>query len=182
LFAYEGAVYAWHRTMHGSDLLFRVFHQLHHSAERHDVWGAFWFSLLDMTGWILLSSLALTLVVGVSAQAATLVLYTTTFLAVFQHANVRTPRWLGYLVQRPESHSLHHGRGVHRYNYCDLPVFDLVFGSFRNPPAFVAQQGFWDGASSRVLAMLALRDVTTPAGDSPTAAADPADLEAAERA
>ena len=26
------------------------------------------------------------------------------FLDIFQHANLRTPRWLGYLVQRPESH------------------------------------------------------------------------------
>ena len=38
-------------------------------------------------------------------------------------ANVRTPQWLGYLVQRPESHSVHHQRGVHAYNYSDLPLF-----------------------------------------------------------
>ena len=55
--------------------------------------------------------------------------------AIFQHANVRTPRWLGYFVQRPESHSLHHERGVHRDNYSDLPVFDMLFGTFRNPRA-----------------------------------------------
>ena len=70
-----------------------------------------------MVGWTALSSVCLTLVVGLSAESATIVLYVTTFLAIFQHANVRTPRWLGFVVQRPESHSYHHERGVHARNY-----------------------------------------------------------------
>jgi sterol desaturase/sphingolipid hydroxylase (fatty acid hydroxylase superfamily) len=90
------------------------------------------------------------------------VLYATTLLAVFQHANIRTPTWLGYLVQRPESHSVHHQRGVHAFNYSDLPVFDLLFGTFRNPTAFAPEQGFWHGASDQVLPMLAMRDVSRP--------------------
>ena len=44
LLVYEAGVYFWHRTMHGSDRLWRVFHQMHHSAERLDTYGAFWFS------------------------------------------------------------------------------------------------------------------------------------------
>ena len=112
-----------------------------------------------------LSSLCLTSVVGLSPQAATLVLYVTTFLSVFQHANICTPRWLGYFVQRPESHSVHHQRGVHAYNYSDLPLFDLLFGTFRNPRSHAAQQGFWDGASAQVPQMLAFRDVSAGAAD-----------------
>src|SRR3546814_7114250 len=112
-----------------------------------------------MLGWTVLSSLCLVLVVGLSAQAATLVLYATTFMSVFQHSNIRTPRWLGYLVQRPESHSVHHQRGVHAYNYSDLPLFDIVFGTFRNPRDFAPEQGFWQGASARVPQMLAFRDI-----------------------
>jgi len=81
---------------------------------------------------------------------------------MFQHANIRTPRWLGYIIQRPESHSLHHGRGVHRYNYADLPLWDMVFGTFRNPAEMQAEVGFYKGASNRVLAMLAGRDVSSP--------------------
>ena len=102
---------------------------------------------------------------GITPEATTLVLYATTFLSVFQHANVRTPRWLGYVVQRPESHSYHHERGVHARNYSDLPVFDLVFGTFCNPKGFAKDAGFYEGASSRVLDMLRARDVseaTTP--------------------
>jgi sterol desaturase/sphingolipid hydroxylase (fatty acid hydroxylase superfamily) len=41
--------------------------------------------------------------------------------------------WLGYFIERPESHSLHHQRGVHRHNDADLPVLDMLFGTFHNP-------------------------------------------------
>jgi sterol desaturase/sphingolipid hydroxylase (fatty acid hydroxylase superfamily) len=162
LLTYEAGLYFWHRTMHRTGALWRSFHQMHHSAERIDVTGAFWFSPLDMIGWTALSSLALILVVGLSPQATLWVVYITTFLGIFQHANVRTPQWLGYFIQRPESHSHHHGRGVHANNYCDLPVFDIVFGTFFNPRDFARQSGFYDGASHRVLDMLRFRDVSTP--------------------
>jgi sterol desaturase/sphingolipid hydroxylase (fatty acid hydroxylase superfamily) len=162
LVIYEAGVYFWHRSMHGSDVLWRTFHQMHHSAERIDTYGAFWFSPFDMIGWTALSSLCLTLLVGITPEAATYVLYATTFLGVFQHANIRTPRWLGYIVQRPESHSHHHGRGVHAKNYSDLPVFDLLFGTLNNPRGFSSEAGFWHGASSRVWDMVRLRDVSRP--------------------
>ena len=76
--------------------------------------------------------------------------------------NVRTPRWIGYLLQRPESHSIHHERGVHAYNYADFAPIDMLFGTFRNPQDFVEECGFWDGASRQVGAMLAGRDVGQP--------------------
>jgi sterol desaturase/sphingolipid hydroxylase (fatty acid hydroxylase superfamily) len=70
-------------------------------------------------------------------------------------------------VQRPESHSRHHARGVHAGNYSDLPLFDLLFGTFHNPRDFAAETGFYDGASSRVADMLRFRDVSTaPTGRS----------------
>ena len=89
-----------------------------------------------------------------------------TFLAVFQHAGVRTPGWLGALIQRPESHAIHHQQGVHAYNYADLPLWDMVFGTYRNPQTALprAPVGFYDGASSRIVDMLRFRDVSKPAG------------------
>ena len=134
---------------------------MHHSSERLDIVSAFWFSPLDMVTWTLLPSLVLTLL-GVPPQAATITLLSITFLAMFQHANVRTPAWLGYFVQRPEMHTVHHARGVHHYNYADLPVFDMLFGTFRNPHGYEHETGFWHGASARVADMLLLRDVSAP--------------------
>ena len=152
-------VYAWHRTMHNVQPLWRWFHQMHHSAERVDVWGAFYFHPLDIIGWTLLGSLALVFVFGVSAEAAVVVALMATFCSMFQHTNIRTPRWLGYVVTRPESHSLHHERGVHARNYGDIPLFDMLFGTFVNPKTFIGEVGFYDGGSKRLGDMLAGRRI-----------------------
>lgn len=159
---YEFGIYVWHRFMHTSNFLWRTFHQMHHSAERLDIPGAFYFSPMDMIGFTVLGSLCFTLIIGLSPQAVTVVLLSINFLGIFQHANIRTPQWLGYIVQRPESHSLHHGRGVHRYNYSDLPLFDILFGTFRNPREFQEETGFYNGASARVWDMLRFKDVSRP--------------------
>ncbi len=166
LLVYEISAYTWHRSMHASGALWRVFHQMHHSAERLDTLGAFYFSPADMVGWTFVGSFALVLIVGITPEAATVVLLTVTFLAIFQHTNIQTPRWLGYVIQRPESHTVHHGRGVHACNYADLPVIDMLFGTFRNPHGYELQTGFYPGASARVLDMLAFREVS---GDQPEA-------------
>ena len=56
-------------------------------------------------------------------------------------------------------------KGVHRYNYSDLPLWDIIFGTFRNPEGFQAEHGFYQGGSERIPEMLAFRDVSTPKVD-----------------
>lgn len=160
--AVEVFMYAWHRLLHHNDFLWRWFHQMHHSAERIDVAGTFYFSLLDMVGWTFLGSLALVWAVGVTPQAAVLTNVVVTLFAMFTHANIRTPRWLGYFVSRPEMHAVHHERGSHSGNYCDLPFIDMIFGTYKNPETFDGVGGFYDGASDRVVEMLLGRDVSEP--------------------
>jgi sterol desaturase/sphingolipid hydroxylase (fatty acid hydroxylase superfamily) len=160
---YEFFHYWYHRAVHKSDLLFRWVHQMHHSVEGIDAFGAFYLSPLDSFGFITIGSIVFVPLMGLSIEAAVIANLFVTFCALFQHANVRTPRWLGYFVQRPESHGVHHERGVHRYNYCDLPLWDIVFGTFRNPETFESKCGFYDGASSRIGEMLIGKDVTKPA-------------------
>ncbi|MEM7704770.1 MAG: sterol desaturase family protein [Pseudomonadota bacterium] len=164
LLVYEGLLYLWHRSLHESGFLFRGFHQVHHSAERVDTFGAFYFSPLDMAGFTFVGSLSLALFVGLSADAITVFLFATLFLGIFQHANIATPRWLGFLIQRPESHALHHARGVHYYNFSDLPIFDMLGGTFKNPRQFPSETGFYHGASNRMVDMLLWRDVTEEDG------------------
>ncbi len=77
---YEFGVYFWHRLMHNSTILWRVFHQMHHSVERIDIPSSFYFSPLDMIGFTVLGSLCFALIVGLSPQAITITLLTTTFL------------------------------------------------------------------------------------------------------
>ncbi|MEI7472637.1 MAG: sterol desaturase family protein [Chitinophagaceae bacterium] len=159
LLVYELGVYGWHRSMHKSNLLWKVFHQMHHSAERVDTYGAFYFSPMDMLGFTILTSLAMVWVAGFTAYASIYALYGATFLAVIQHANIKTPQWMGYIFQRPESHSLHHAKNIHAYNYSDLPLFDILFGSFRNPKEFAKETGFYEGASAKITDMILFKDI-----------------------
>ena len=159
---YELGMYVWHRSMHKNNALWRIFHQMHHSAERLDTFGAFYFSPFDMIGFTLLGTVCFSFVVGLAPQAVTIVLLVTNFLSIFQHANISTPTWIGYIIQRPESHAVHHARGIHGFNYSDLPVFDIIFGTFRNPNDYVEETGFYHGASSRIKDMLTFQDVSTP--------------------
>jgi len=158
LLATDLASYWLHRSQHRSPSLWRLTHQIHHAAERVDVLGAAYFHPLDIALQALVSTLVV-IALGVSPSAAALAGIVTVFLAVFQHLNVRTPVWLGYLVQRPEGHSVHHARAVHAYNYGNLALWDLVFGTWRNPAEFSSEAGFYEGASGRVWPMLLGRDI-----------------------
>lgn len=155
----EGFGYWWHRAQHHVGFLWRWTHQLHHSAERVDLAGAFVFHPFDTAATTAVTSLSALLVVGVSPSAAAIAGALASFYGVFQHANIVTPTWLGWIIQRPESHCVHHQRELHAYNYANLPLWDIVFSTFRNPPAWRGHAGFWDGASSLLGAMLAGVDV-----------------------
>ncbi len=162
ILVYELAHYGYHRAAHELNWLWRLGHQMHHSAESLDAFGAYYLHPLDaalFTTWAVLVFYPL---LGLSAEAGALAAAFLAFNAAFQHANIRTPRWLGYFIQRPESHAVHHGFGIHRYNYSDLPLWDIVFGTFRNPAAPQERAGFYPGASTRLAAMLAFRDVSLP--------------------
>ena len=162
VFLFELVQYGWHISMHKSDFLFRVSHQIHHSAERLDVPSSFMFSINDMIGLSLVGSVSFALVIGLTPQAITIVILVLTFMGIFQHANINTPRWLGYIIQRPESHTVHHAKGIHAHNYTDLPIIDMLFGTFKNPTSYEHETGYYLGASSRVWDMLRFKDVTTP--------------------
>lgn len=160
---YEFFHYWYHRSAHRIDWLWRLGHQMHHSAESLDAWGAYYLHPIDAALFTTLSSLVLFPLLGLSPEAGGWTAATLTFLGIFQHANLRTPRWLGHLIQCPESHAVHHQRGVHAFNYADLPLWDMVFGTYRNPLTDRDQkplQGFYDGASARIASMLSFRDVS----------------------
>lgn len=159
ILASELLQYAMHRSFHVSNFLWRYVHQLHHSAERLDVPGAAFTHPVEVFVGGLFGTIV-TMALGVTPEAAGIAGFFGVFNAIFQHTNIKTPRLLGYVIQRPESHSVHHARDVHAYNYANLPLVDMIFGTFRNPANFVEEQGFYDGASSKIGAMLLGRDVS----------------------
>lgn len=144
--------YWWHRWRHESALLWRWLHQLHHSPQRIEVITSFYKHPFELLANSVLSSAILYLLVGLGPTAAAHTVLLTGVAELFYHWNVRTPYWLGFIVQRPESHCLHHQAGVHHYNYSDLPLWDMLFGTFRNPRVWRARCGF--GAQEQQLGAL----------------------------
>jgi sterol desaturase/sphingolipid hydroxylase (fatty acid hydroxylase superfamily) len=151
--------YAWHRAVHRFNPMWRLFHQMHHSARRLDVSGSMLFHPTEMVAYTLLSVFVTTIVLGLDPLAASIVGFVLSFNAVFQHSNIATPRGLRFVVQRPEAHSMHHAYGVHAFNYSDLPLWDLVFGTYRDVQGFMPRVGFAATASRRLGAMAVFRDV-----------------------
>jgi sterol desaturase/sphingolipid hydroxylase (fatty acid hydroxylase superfamily) len=159
---FSGVAYAYHRAAHTWAPLWRLTHQLHHSPQRVDISGSALFHPLEMGVQVLLQLFVTIVVLGLDPLAAAWVGYVSAFYGMFQHCNVRTPQWLGYLIQRPEAHCVHHRRGVHAFNYGDLPLWDLLLGTFRNPREYLGDCGFDTPADRRLGAMLGLVDVNRP--------------------
>lgn len=151
--------YWWHRWRHEVPHLWLWFHQIHHSPKRLELLTTFYKHPVEIFVDSVLTSLIAYTLLGVSAPAATAAFVMTGLVEMFYHWNIRTPHWLGYVVQRPESHCIHHMTGVHRYNYSDLPLWDILFGTFRNPRTFESTCGFDDDREEKVGTMLLGRNV-----------------------
>ena len=134
--------YWWHRARHRSPLLWRWFHQVHHSPQRIEIITSFYKHPIEIVGNGILSSAIAYFLVGLNAQATAYAVLLTGLAELFYHWNVSTPWWLGFIIQRPESHCVHHQAGLHSYNYGDLPIYDILFGTFRNPRNWNASCGF----------------------------------------
>lgn len=158
----EGVLYAYHRSAHHFSFLWRSGHQLHHSPTRVDIPGSVLFHPVELLIQTAIQIFATVIVLGLDPLAGALIGYLFAFYGMFQHWNVKTPVWLGYIIQRPESHLIHHRVGLHYYNFADLPLWDIIFGTFRNPRRSLAPVGFENGADKKFGAMLAFADVNAP--------------------
>lgn len=150
--------YGWHRATHHSDFLWRTVHQLHHSPQRIEAHTAFFAHPLDTFFATLITCASCYLVLGLDYRSAAVALVLASLFNLCIHADVRTPRWLGVLIQRPEMHRVHHQRGHHAGNY-GLPLWDLLFGTWVNPKEYVRDCGFDQGRDRRIFDMLLGRDV-----------------------
>jgi sterol desaturase/sphingolipid hydroxylase (fatty acid hydroxylase superfamily) len=132
-------------------------HQIHHSPVRIECAMSFYKHPFEILLNGLLSSWVLHGLLGLPASSAAIVVSITGVAELFYHWNIRTPYWLGFVFQRPEMHRRHHARGWHRSNYSDLPIWDLLFGTFDNPRSTPPVCGFAGGAEHQLLRLLAGR-------------------------
>jgi sterol desaturase/sphingolipid hydroxylase (fatty acid hydroxylase superfamily) len=154
----------WHVFRHECFWLWTTTHQLHHSASRMEAITSFYKDPKE----ILIDSIILTAlmysVLGLTSESSVWMNGCAALAEELYHACINTPRWLGYFIQRPESHCLHHlkNRRAHCWNYSDLPLWDILAGTFRNPETFEGEVGYAPEQEAQVWDMLLARDVLLP--------------------
>ncbi|WII71635.1 sterol desaturase family protein [Bdellovibrio sp. 22V] len=150
--------YWWHRLRHTNGW-WLIFHQLHHSPSRIEVLTSFYKHPVEIAADSILIGFIIYTVFGGSAEAgAWYALYAATG-EYFYHANIKTPRWFGYFIQRPEHHSIHHQLGVHKYNYSDITWWDRIFGTFKDTDDFASRCGFPEMNETKIKEILLFKDV-----------------------
>lgn len=149
--------YWWHRARHQVPFLWNRLHLLHHSACRIELLTSFYKHPAEIVGNALLSALVVYVLLGLSPESAAIVVTVSGLAELFYHWNVRTPYWLGFVVQRPESHCVHHQRGRHTNNFADLPLWDMLFGTFENPREAPRKCGFGPQIEQRLPELLLWR-------------------------
>lgn len=155
--------YWWHRFRHESKFFWRLCHQLHHSPRRIELLTSFYKHPVEITLNSLISAVLLYSLLGCSVEAAAVYTVLIGVAEYFYHWNVRTPRWLGWWIQRPESHRIHHQFRHHTQNFADLPVWDWMFGTLQNPAAGTRTVcGYEEWQEDRFSDMLGFRDVHAP--------------------
>ncbi|MGN6734484.1 MAG: sterol desaturase family protein [Candidatus Binatia bacterium] len=153
--------YWYHRLQHRSSLAWRMLHQVHHGVPRVDIPSALVAHPLDVIVSTTLSILVSAFFLGLNLRVVAIVNALQFFLSLFPHWNVQTPKWVGYFIQRPEEHILHHQRGVHSGNYSDWPFWDKLFGTYRCPIDEPVPVGYERAGLAEQLKMLAFIDVNS---------------------
>jgi sterol desaturase/sphingolipid hydroxylase (fatty acid hydroxylase superfamily) len=151
--------YWWHRWRHESDVLWKMFHQIHHSPQRLEVITSFYKHPAEMVFNSVLGSLLVYTTLGLSLESGAVYTACTAVGEFFYHTNIRTPHWIGFFFQRPEMHRIHHQHERHKNNYGDITWWDMLFGTYENPREWVYTCGFDDEKEQRLGAMLAWKDV-----------------------
>ncbi len=150
--------YWWHRARHHFNVLWRVFHQVHHSPARIEMLTSFYKHPVEIIADSMLASALIFCLLGASPQAAAWFNAFAVLGEYFYHSNLRTPQWIGYFLQRPEHHSIHHQLDVHEFNYGDITWWDRLFGTFRDTHAFAPECGFPQQHEVNLGRMIAFHD------------------------
>lgn len=149
--------YWWHRLRHQNNLMWRLFHQIHHSTHRLQTAAALYAHPFDYASTVFIVNVVAYGIFGFDPLSAAWVTAWVGVFELWEHTNIRTPHWLGYLIVRPEMHRIHHELDRHQGNYA-IPLWDALFGTYENSDRQV-ECGFEKHRESRVGDMLRFRDV-----------------------
>ncbi|NOY73622.1 MAG: sterol desaturase family protein [Gammaproteobacteria bacterium] len=150
---YSFVAYWYHRIRHNNRFLWRFVHYMHHAPAHMDTRVTFWRHPIEM----IIDSLVILSIgkfLGVNAEIIFCVLIIESMLEIFHHSNIHTPkclRWVGYFIQIPEQHLIHHQQGLHRWNYATVTLWDTLFGTVQVPDDWKGAVGLPEWNSTRKL-------------------------------
>lgn len=150
--------YWWHRLRHENGL-WNIFHQIHHSASRIEIVTSFYKHPIEIFVKSFITALILFPVLGCSLLGSIWYNFFAATGEYFYHANVKIPKWLRYFIQTPELHSIHHQLDVHKYNFSDIPIWDRIFGTYKDAITFTDRCGFPKGNERKIWKMLIFKNV-----------------------
>ena len=154
-FVYTLPAYLFHRASHDYTSVWKWTHQMHHAPVRNDAASS---SVVHPIESVCYATIIVTVsqgLLGLSLQSVFVMLMMIQLFAFFPHTNIKTPEWVGYFIQRPEGHVLHHARELQRVNYGDFPIWDMLFGTWVNPKEYSLEPlGFGDGRDELYMDML----------------------------
>ena len=150
--------YWWHRVRHLKGF-WLIFHQIHHSPSRIEAITSFYKHPIEILSDAILSALILYPLLGCSMMGAFWYNCFAGIVEYLYHSNIKTPKWFRYFIQTPELHSIHHQFGVHKYNFGDIPIWDRIFGTYKDTTEFAERCGFPKNAENKLKEMLLFKDV-----------------------
>lgn len=131
--------YWTHVARHRVSFLWRWCHQMHHSSEKFESFLSLYIHPAELI-LLKISFVGVLFFCGFSLQTLGTLSLVYFVINAWTHMNVSTPRWLGYIIFRPEQHALHHTG--EECNFGIIPLWDLLFGTFKNPKNFPHSVGF----------------------------------------
>lgn len=135
----DATIYWQHRLFHMLQSCWPI-HRMHHTDTEFDVTTALRFHPIEILLSILIKAVVIILI-GAPILAVIGFEIILNSSAMFNHSNVRIPRWLDkclrYIVITPDMHRVHHSvhKNEHDFNYgfC-LSCWDRLFGSYLDQP------------------------------------------------
>jgi sterol desaturase/sphingolipid hydroxylase (fatty acid hydroxylase superfamily) len=158
---FQFVFYWWHRAKHRYKTLWKVFHQIHHSPQRIEVLASNYVHPFDTLSSLLIGSAITYWLFGFNLDVAAWFSLYLGVMGYFIHSNIKVPRWVGYVIQTPQMHRMHHEYAKHSSNYCDIVLFDMLFGTHLNPTEqeVCNKCGFDSNKELKIKEMLLCKDV-----------------------
>jgi sterol desaturase/sphingolipid hydroxylase (fatty acid hydroxylase superfamily) len=151
--------YWWHYLRHANNFLWLYFHQVHHISNNINSFEAFIKHPFELIANAIIMTVLTGPILGLDKQTNDWLTVISACTEFFYHMNVATPRWIGWFIQRPESHDFHHELDVQTsaHNYGDLFIWDWLGATDKNPMINeTTETGFTGDAGTNALSIDAL--------------------------